>query len=114
MYFIKSIVKVFYCIIIFSLFSCYSSPENIDDLMDYSDNTKTYNIGISIFNKNIKMLKKNIFDEIIKNDGKIIQEEIQNINYHRILINIPKNKNIWIYSIIGFNTPLLAAGILYY
>jgi septal ring factor EnvC (AmiA/AmiB activator) len=50
-----------------------------------------YDIEINIFNKNITMLKQNISDEIIKNDGKIIQEEIQNINAYRIVISMPKN-----------------------
>jgi hypothetical protein len=50
-----------------------------------------YDIEINIFNKNITMLKQNVFDEIIQNDGKIIQEEIQNMNNYRIVINMPRN-----------------------
>jgi hypothetical protein len=50
-----------------------------------------YDIEINIFNKNIVMLKQNVLDEIIQNDGKIIQEEIQNINSYRIVISMPKN-----------------------
>jgi hypothetical protein len=63
--------------------------------MDYSDiflsGMTIYDIEINIFNKNITMLKQNVFDEIIQNHGKIIQEEIQNINSYRIAINMPKN-----------------------
>jgi DNA repair ATPase RecN len=50
-----------------------------------------YDIEINIFNKNLTILKQNVFDEIIQNDGKIIQEGIQNINTYRIVINMPKN-----------------------
>ena len=63
--------------------------------MDYSNillsKMTIYDIEITIFNKNIAMLKQNIFNEIIQNDGKLIHEEIQNTNSYRIVINMPKN-----------------------
>ena len=93
--FIKFIAKILFCIIIFGLFSCHSSPEDANHLMDYSNillsKMTIYDIEITIFNKNITMLKQNIFNEIIENDGKLIHEEIQNTNSYRIVINMPKN-----------------------
>jgi hypothetical protein len=50
-----------------------------------------YDIGINIFNKDIKLLKQNVLYEIIQNDGNIIQEEVQNVNNYRIVVSIPKN-----------------------
>jgi hypothetical protein len=98
MAFMKILVKMFLCIIILGFFSCYSSPENINNSIDYSDTisskTMIYDIGIDIFNKNLPMLKQNIFNEIIQNNGKITQEEIENINSHRIVINIPRNNTV--------------------
>lgn len=92
----KSIIKTFFCVIIFALFSCYSNPENANHLTDYSSiilsETTVYNIEINIFNKNIAMLRKNVFNEIIQNGGKILQDEILNINTYRMGITIPKNK----------------------
>jgi cell division protein ZapA (FtsZ GTPase activity inhibitor) len=84
-----------FCIGIFSLFSCYSSPENVNQLADYSDialsELTEYNIEIGIFNKNIVTLKKNVSDEVFQNDGKITHEEIQSINAYRMAVSMPKN-----------------------
>jgi hypothetical protein len=95
MTFIKSTLKTFLCVTIFCLFSCYSSPEKINGLIDYSDvilsKTTIYDIEVNIFNKDLGTLRQNVFNEIIQNDGEIIREEIQNINSYRIIINMPRN-----------------------
>jgi hypothetical protein len=94
MSFNKILVKTFPFFAVFLLFSCYSNPKSINGLIDYSDTNlpnMMYDIGIDIFDKDISILRHNIFNEIIKNNGKIMQETIENINSHRITVNIPKN-----------------------
>ena len=90
----SSIIKTnIFVIIIFCFLSCYSNQTNINSLIDYSvteSSDMTYDIGITIYNKNLSSLNQNIKNEIIKMDGKIRFETIENINRYRINVDIPQ------------------------
>jgi hypothetical protein len=90
----SSIIKTnIFGIIIFCFLSCYSNQTNINNLIDYSvteSSDMTYDIGITIYNKNLSSLNQNIKNEIIKMNGKIRFEKIENINRYRILVDIPQ------------------------
>ncbi|MDR1024406.1 MAG: DUF4349 domain-containing protein [Treponema sp.] len=92
----KFALKTWPCIVIFALFSCYSGPKNTDDPMNYSDiflsKRVVYNIDVHIFNKDIALLKQNVFDAIFQNDGQIIREDIT-INTHRTTVSMPRNSS---------------------
>jgi hypothetical protein len=98
MFFIKISAKMILVILFICLFSCYSSPEKINSLINYSNDflskTENYNIGISIYNKNILLLRQNINVEILKHDGIIREVNIENINRHNIIVNIPKSNTL--------------------
>jgi hypothetical protein len=83
-----------FVIVTFCFISCHSNPENIDGLIDYSDislsKTKMYNINLDIYNKDIVSLKKGVVNEIVKSDGIINNDVIENRNRNRIMIYIPK------------------------
>jgi hypothetical protein len=84
-------------LLLFLFLSCYSRPVNVSNLIDYSDTIDSnmiFDIGISIFNKNLALLKQNIQNEIIQSNGEITQEEIANINSYRIVVNIPRNNTV--------------------
>jgi hypothetical protein len=89
-------VKVLFAVFFISLFSCYSNPGSIHNSINYSDIISSQkvirDIGIDIFNKNIAILTQGIKDEIVQNNGEIIQESIENINLYRIIVKMHRSR----------------------
>jgi hypothetical protein len=85
---------VFYAAI-FSFVSCHSGPEDAGHAVDYSgivlSKMTIYSIEITLFNKNLALLRKNVVDEITQHHGEITREEFGSINFCVITINMPKN-----------------------
>jgi hypothetical protein len=93
--FLKKIaLKTGPCIIIFALFSCYSGPKNTDNQINYSDiflsKMVVYDVNVRISNKDIALLKQNVFDAIFEHDGKIIRDDIT-INTYMTTVSMPRN-----------------------
>ena len=91
---VKTIVVYLFISII--LVSCYSSPEpeNVNNLIDYSDvasSEKSHHIGISLYNRNLLLLKQSVMNEITHVGGRIRNETIENTNECKIKTDIPKS-----------------------
>lgn len=93
-----SFVKVLLGMFFVSLFSCYSNPKNINNSINYSGIISSqrviHGIGIEIFNKKIATLIQEMNNEIVQNNGEIIQERIENINTYIIDIRMRRSNII--------------------
>ena len=85
-----------FSVLLLIITSCYSSPKAVTGLIDYYEIQNSTNIrfeiGIEIYNRNLNILRQNILNEIFLNNGIILADNLDSINFNRIIITIPKDR----------------------
>ena len=110
MKYFEDIFRMLNFVFIIIIISCNSTPKINDSVIDYlaiqSSKMVINSLGIDIYNKEINTAKQNIINEIIINDGIVLQDTFDNVDGNKIVAYIPKN------NIVAFMEKIRTFGIV--